>query len=164
MRARYNYRNRWRKPRLYLTSAACFLLLSLALSAVFFSIHEDGSFALPDEDSASLTFGGFIRLTAQGWLLILSIPTFLGAASLLRARKLGIFISLGILPLMAFTLGMSVFFALGDSRAEMLGKLLIDFSIASVMAMLGPLLLGWKQMPWTLPRRSVRTNAMRQKR
>lgn len=148
-RNRYKLRSRWRKPRLYLTLVAFSLIFSLALSGILFSIGHKGSISLIDEDNG-LKFAGIIPLTAHGWLLILAIPTSIGAAALLSARKLGIFISLAILPILSFTLGMSVFFALQDSQREMFTKLLIDFSIASIMAMLGPLLLGWKRIRWVV--------------
>lgn len=90
---------------------------------------------------------------AHGWLVILAIPTAVAAAKLLQARKMGIFVSLPVLPLLGFALGMSVYSVLGASGTELVGKVLIDFSIASVLAMLGPLLLGWKSMPWKAPKR-----------
>lgn len=164
LRHRHKLVSRWRKPRLYLTLVAFALILSLALSGIFFSIGHEGSISLIDDDGG-IRFAGIIPLTAYGWLLILAIPTTIGAAALLSARKLGIFISLAILPILAFTLGMSIFFALQDSREEMLTKLLIDFSIASIMAMLGPLLLGWKRIRWIVnpTRRVVHTKKLEQK-
>ena len=164
VRNRYKPKSRWRKPRFYLTVVAFSLIFSLALSGILFSIGHEGSISLIDEDEG-LRFAGTIPLTAYGWLLILAIPTTIGAAALLSARKLGIFISLAILPILAVTLGMSVFFALQDLQREMFTKLLIDFSIASIMAMLGPLLLGWKRIRWVASptRRVVRTKKLVQK-
>jgi hypothetical protein len=100
------------------------------------------------EDDPGLWLAGFIPFSAYGWLLILSLPTGVGAVALLFARKLGIFISLALLPLLAITLGMSVFSILRDPQADMITKVLIDLSIASVMTMLGPLMLGWKRVKW----------------
>ena len=164
LRHRHKLGSRWRKPRLYLTLVAFALMLSLALSGFFFSIGHDGSISLVDEDRGK-RFASIVPLTAYGWLLILAIPTTIGAAALLSARKVGIFISVAILPILAFTLGMSIFFALQDSQGELFTKLLIDFSIASIMAMLGPLLLGWKRIIWIVkpPRRVVRTKKLEQK-
>jgi hypothetical protein len=50
---------------------------------------------------------------------------------------------------------MSVFSMLGESGIEMADKVLIDLSIAAVLAMLGPLLLGWKNMKWKKSRKKV---------
>jgi hypothetical protein len=94
-------------------------------------------------------------LAPHGWLAILALPTVAASASLLQAHKLGIFISLGVLPLLGFALGMSVFSMLGESGIEMADKVLIDLSIAAVLAMLGPLLLGWKNMKWKKSRKKV---------
>ena len=156
--------SRWHKPRLYLSVVAFSLVFSLSLSGILFSIGHEGPISFVDEDEG-LRFAGIIPLTAYGWLLILAIPTTIGAAALLYGRKLGIFISLVILPILSFTLGMSVFFALQDSQREMFTKLLIDFSIASTMAMLGPLLLGWKRIRWgsSPTRRGVRMKKLEQK-
>ena len=151
--------NRWRKPRLYLTLVSLSLFSALSISWVFFSIGLDESFSLM-EDDPSLWLAGFIPFSAYGWLLILSLPTGAGAVALLFARKLGIFISLAVLPLLAITLGMSVFSILRDPQTDMITKVLIDLSIASVMTMLGPLMLGWKRVKWksTPARRTERVS------
>jgi hypothetical protein len=137
---------RWKKPRLYLTIAGTSQLLSLGLAFLFFSIGLESW-----QDIFDILQGG-----PHGWLLVLSVPTVTAAISLFQARKLGIFISLALMPLLGFALGMSVFLVLGQSGIAMLEKVLIDLSIASVMAMLGPLILGWKRMPWKMIRKRSR--------
>ena len=164
MRTKPKRLNRWRKPRLYLTLVGIALPVALTLSCVFFAIGLDSSFVLM-EDDPDLWLAGFIPFSAYGWLLILSLPTGLGAAELLFARKTGIFISLGLLPLLAITLGMSVFSMMRSPQADMITKVLIDLSIASVMTMLGPLILGWKRIHWksSPARRTERVNAIRKR-
>lgn len=146
MRRRYRF-SIWRKPRLFLTLAAISLLLSLTFSAALFSTSHPVSLSLVDELGYGPKFYGPIPLTAYGWLSILSVPTVIAAYALFSCRKFGIFVSLAILPLLAFTLGMSLFFALQDSEEDFMYKLLIDLSIAAVLTTLGPLMLGWKNLP-----------------
>ena len=108
---------------------------------------------------------GIGQLAAHEWLAIIALPTIASAIFLMQPRKLGVFVSLGVLPLLGFALGMSVFSMLGESGIEMADKVLIDFAIASVLSLLGPLLLGWKNMKWKRTRkrtahiRSFRTAA-----
>jgi hypothetical protein len=120
-------------------------LAALSLACLFFSMGLKG-IHLSDASGMPAT---------QGWLAILALPTAAAAATLLQGRKLGIFISLGVLPLLGFALGMSVFSVLAGSGIEMADKVLIDLSIASVLAMLGPLLLGWKDMKCKRARKRV---------
>jgi hypothetical protein len=139
--------SRWHKPRLYLTVVAIAQLAALFLAGLFFSVGLKGLHLVD----------GSGMLAPHGWWVILALPTVAAAAGLLQAHKLGIFISLGVLPMLGFTLGMSVFSMLGESGIEMADKVLIDLSIAAVLAMLGPLLLGWKNMKWKKSRRRAAT-------
>jgi hypothetical protein len=120
-------------------------VVALSFGLFYTSIGQPFSLV---QDDPGLWLAGTIPFTAFGWLLIISMPTVIAAIALLSARKVGIFISLAILPLLAITFGLSVFSALRDPDAGMVTKILIDLSIASVMAMLGPLFLGWKRIRW----------------
>jgi hypothetical protein len=113
-------------------------LVALSLASLFFSIGLNGM----------NLFDGSGQLDVHAWLAILALPTVVAAACLMQTSKVGIFISLGVLPLLGFALGMSVFSMLGESGIDMTDKVLIDLSIAAVLAMLGPLLLGWKNIKW----------------
>jgi hypothetical protein len=134
---------RWRKPRLYLTIAGISQLAALAMAVVFFSIGLDDSRAVDSNYSP----------TVIGWTLILSAPAACAAARLFQGRKIGIFISLAMVPPIGFALGMSVFSVLGRQGIDMLDKVLIDLAIASVLSILGPLLLGWKKGRWKSKRK-----------
>ncbi|HKU48985.1 MAG TPA: hypothetical protein VJP79_03455 [Nitrososphaera sp.] len=142
-------KNRWHRPRLYLTIVAISLPAFLVLTAFFFSPgHNNNNNSMLVFVNADAKFAGLIPLTAYGWLIILAAPTLASSVALFKGYKIGIFISLATLPLLGFTLGMSIFVFMQGLQSELFTKLLIDLGIALVMVLLGPLLLAWKRIRW----------------